>query len=81
MSRNVSKSQKSFTTTKSGKIVSLLHRNTGATIADLAKATGWQEHSIRDFMSGTLKKRQGVVIKSSQEEGKPRRYFMDGDGR
>lgn len=78
MSKNASRLQKSAPTTKAGKIIGLLHRNNGATIAELAKATGWQDHSIRGFMSGTLKKRQGVVVRSSQEDGKPRRYFIDG---
>ena len=78
MSKIASRPQKSAPTTKAEKIAGLLRRNSGATIADLAKATGWQGHSIRGFMSGTLKKMQGVVIKSSQEEGKPRRYFIDG---
>lgn len=78
MSKNASRSQNAAPTTKAAKIVGLLYRNSGATIAELAKATGWQEHSIRGFLSGTLKKRQGVVVRSSQEEGKPRRYFIDG---
>lgn len=63
--------------TKAAKISLLLQRNTGATLADLVKATGWQEHSIRGFMSGTLKKKQGIEVRSTQEEGKPRRYFID----
>jgi len=78
MSKNSSKSEKSATTNQAEKIVGLLHRNTGATIAELAKSTSWQGHSIRGFMSGTLKKKRGVVVSSSQEEGKPRRYFIDG---
>lgn len=81
MPKNAPNSRKSAGTTKAGKIVGLLRRNNGATIAELTKATGWQEHSIRGFMSGTLKKRQGVVVRSGQEEGKPRRYFIDrGEG-
>lgn len=81
MSKNASKSQKSAANTKAAKITGLLRRNTGATIAELAKATGWQNHSLRGFLSGALKKKQGVVVRSSQEEGKPRRYFIDrGEG-
>ena len=63
--------------TKAAKIAAVLQRNTGATLAELMKVTGWQEHSIRGFMSGTLKKKQGIEIRSAQEEGKPRRYFID----
>lgn len=64
-------------TAKASKITALLQRNTGATLVDLVKITGWQEHSIRGFMSGTLKKKQGVEVRSTHEEGKPRRYFID----
>ena len=81
MPKTPSKPQKPVTTTKAAKILGLLRRNNGATIAELAKATGWQAHSIRGFMSGTLKKKQGIQINSSQEEGKPRRYIIDGGDR
>lgn len=77
MSKNASRSQKSAAATKAEKIVGLLRRNNRATIVELAKATGWQDHSIRGFMSDTLKRRQGAVVRSSQKEGKSRRYFMD----
>jgi len=63
--------------TKAAKIAAMLRRNTGATLADLEKTTGWQELSIRGFMFGTLKKKQGVEVRSTYEEGKPRRYFID----
>lgn len=63
--------------TKAAKIAALLQRNSGATLAELVKATGWQEHSIRGFMSGTLKKKHGIEVWSTSEEGKPRRYFID----
>jgi hypothetical protein len=81
MPKTASKPQKTVTTTKSAKIVGLLRRNNGATIAELAKATSWQDHSVRGFMSGTLKKKQGIQITSSQEDGRPRRYFIDGGDR
>ncbi|WP_246737598.1 DUF3489 domain-containing protein [Nordella sp. HKS 07] len=74
----ISKSSKNaVASTKAQKIISLLQRNAGATIAELSKATGWQAHSVRGFLSGTLKKR-GFQIKSSQKEGKPRRYVIAG---
>ena len=81
MPKNPSKLQKPVATTKAAKIIGLLQRNNGATIAELAKATSWQAHSVRGFMSGTLKKKKGIQINSSQDDGKPRRYFIDGGDR
>ena len=81
MPKTASKPQKPVTTTKAAKIIGLLRRNNGATIAELAKATSWQAHSVRGFISGKLKNKQGLQINSSQEDDKPRRYFIDGGDR
>jgi hypothetical protein len=81
MPKTAFKPHKPITTTKAAKILSLLRRSNGATIAELTKATSWQAHSVRGFMSGTLKKKQGIQISGSQEDGKPRRYFIDGGDR
>jgi Protein of unknown function (DUF3489) len=40
--------------TKSEKSLKLLQRNTGATIKEIVKVTGWRRHSVHGFMSGTL---------------------------
>lgn len=77
MSKKPAKQPKTLTQTKTEKIVKLLQRNTGASIAELAKATGWQRHSIHGLMSGTLKKKQGLEINSSKEENRDRRYFIE----
>ena len=61
---------------KSVQIVSLLQRQNGASIPELMKATGWQAHSVRGFISGTLKRKQGLVVNSTVEEGKDRRYVI-----
>lgn len=50
----------------------LLVRESGATIAEMVEATGWQQHSIRGAMAGALKKR-GLTITSEKVEGM-RRY-------
>jgi hypothetical protein len=63
---------------KSAQIVSLLQRPSGASIAELMKATGWQAHSMRGFISGALKRKQGLVVTSVVEEGKDRRYVIEG---
>ena len=53
---------------KQATLIKLLKRPGGATIDEMAKATGWQRHSIRGVMSGVLKKRLGLSIASEKEE-------------
>jgi len=55
---------------KTAKIVDLLKRPGGATLQELTKATGWQPHSVRGFLSGTLGKKMGTPVES----------FKSGDG-
>ena len=40
------------------------------------KATGWQAHSVRGFLSGTLKKKQGRTLTSTQGENRERCYSV-----
>ena len=60
--------------TKTEKALALLRRPKGVTVTELGKATGWQKHSVRGFMSGTLKKRKGLEIVSEKDEKGVRRY-------
>lgn len=53
---------------KQAKLIKLLKRSSGATIDEMAEATGWQRHSIRGMMSGVLKKRLKLSIASEKEE-------------
>lgn len=53
---------------KQSQILSLLKRPTGATLDEMAKATGWQRHSVQGMMSGVLKKKLGLTITSGKEE-------------
>lgn len=60
--------------TKHALLVDLLRRKDGATIAEGVKATGWQPHSVRGAISGTLKKKLGLVVASDKIEGRGRVY-------
>jgi Protein of unknown function (DUF3489) len=53
----------------------LLRRKNGATIADLTKSTGWQQHSVRGALAGAMKKR-GHNITSDKVDG-TRRYRIE----
>ncbi|WP_370624207.1 DUF3489 domain-containing protein [Polynucleobacter sp. JS-Safj-400b-B2] len=61
-------SSKRKPTTKHELIVTLLE-NQGASIADLVKATGWQAHSVRGFISGTIKKKLQLALTSQKQNG------------
>jgi hypothetical protein len=54
--------------TKQGVLIRLLHRKSGATIADIVAATGWQAHSVRGAISGVLKKKLGLTVSSEKAE-------------
>jgi hypothetical protein len=55
-------------------LVELLSRRDGASIAEAVRATGWQPHSVRGAISGTLKKKLGLAITSDKVEGRGRIY-------
>jgi Protein of unknown function (DUF3489) len=63
--------------TKTAKILALLGRPSGATLQELRKATGWQAHSVRGFLSGTLKKKMGLRLDSAQRADGERAYRLD----
>jgi len=61
-------------TTKTAKILALLNRPGGASLQQLRKATGWQAHSVRGFLSGTLKKKMGLRVTSTKLQDGGRTY-------
>jgi hypothetical protein len=61
---------------KTAKILDLLRRPGGVTAKQLMKATGWQPHSVRGFLAGTVGKKMGLVIKSVKGEHGERRYSV-----
>lgn len=61
---------------KAEKVLELLKRPNGATIKELLKATGWQAHSVRGFLSGTVGKKLGLKLESTKAEDGERTYSL-----
>ena len=58
---------------KGAKILEMIGRAKGATLAEIMKATEWQAHSVRGFIS-TAGKKQGIKIESAKSEAGERTY-------
>jgi hypothetical protein len=61
---------------KAAKILDLLKRPGGATSKELQKASGWQPHSVRGFLSGTVGKKMGLTVVSTKGEDGERSYSV-----
>jgi hypothetical protein len=63
------KPPKSKVPTKADLIVVLMRRPEGVTAAQLGEATGWQVHSVRGFVAGSVKKKLGLVVATEKVDG------------
>jgi hypothetical protein len=76
-SKKAAKSEtKERTGTKKAIVLEMLRRKEGARTAEIAKATNWQKHTIRGFISGTVSKRMGLAVESSKNESGERMYRL-----
>jgi hypothetical protein len=63
---------------KTSKILDLLKRPGGTSAKELMRATGWQPHSVRGFLSGTVGKKMGLAVSSTKGEDGERTYSVKG---
>ena len=52
--------------TKQARMIEMLRRPEGATVEQIAAATGWQHHTIRGAISGALKKKLGLTVEATR---------------
>jgi hypothetical protein len=68
---------KAKSTTKQSKVLSMLQAPSGTTIAALMRATGWQQHSVRGFLSAVVRTKLRLNLTSEVADGK-RIYRVSG---
>jgi Protein of unknown function (DUF3489) len=74
--KRTAKARPTRTGTKTAKILRLLERPNGASLTELTKASGWQPHSIRGFLSGAVRGKMRLKITSIKREDGERAYHL-----
>jgi len=58
-------------------VLTLLSRAQGASVEEMMQATDWQQHSVRGFLAGTVKKKLSFSLTSSKGKDGVRRYCIE----
>jgi Protein of unknown function (DUF3489) len=66
--------------TKQETVLGMLRQPTGTTIAAIMKATGWQQHSVRGFFAGVVRKRLKLKLGSKKVDDNRVYQIASGDG-
>ena len=74
------KAQKGDSGSKQSRVIAMLHSPQGATIAAMMKATDWQQHSVRGFLAGVVRKRLKLKLSSKKSDGGRVYQVTGGDG-
>jgi hypothetical protein len=68
--------------TKNAQILAMLRDRAGTTIAAMMAATGWQQHSVRGFLAGVVRKKLGLnLVSELGERGRTYRIVGNADAK
>lgn len=70
------KSSSQGSSTRSATLLRLLSGKSGASLEELQTATSWQAHSVRGFLSGTVRRKMGLELISEPDRSGTRRYRL-----
>ena len=73
------KANKPDTRSKQSRVIAMLQSPPGATIAAMMTATGWQQHSVRGFLAGVVRKRLKLKLASKKVDGNRVYQIASGD--
>ena len=73
----ITSTKKAQSESKQDRLVSMLRSPTGATIATMMSVTGWQQHSVRGFLAGVVRKRLKLKLASESNDGNRIYRIMD----
>ena len=74
-----SKTTKVDAGSKQARVIAMLQSPTGTTIAAVMKTTGWQQHSVRGFLAGVVRKRLKLKLTSKKVNGNRIYQIASGD--